>query len=239
MKFEIKRKTGLKDIGKNALVKNDAILEILEDAAGEHTNKAGIGKAINIEKDHVAWILHDWKVKVLKRPIYADELTVKTWGRYFQKSYTYRDYEIYNSNGELAVIATSKWSLLNVETRKITKLTDDMRDAYQPEEVHVFDEEVLEKPEIPSEFSNSMLYTVSRRDIDLINHMHNIYYLDLAYEVLPEDVYEKRPFNEIRITYKHEIILGDKIECKYSYYNGSHVVILEKDNRVCAIITLK
>ena len=84
-----------------------------------------------------------------------------------------------------------------------------------------------------------MLYTVSRRDIDLINHMHNIYYLDLAYEVLPEDVYEKRPFNEIRITYKHEIVLGDKIECKYSYYNGSHVVILEKDNRVCAIITLK
>ena len=219
MKFETKKKTGLKAIGKNALVKNNAILEIMEDVAGEHTNKVGIGKAIDIPKEHVAWILHDWKVKVLKRPIYAEELTVKTWGRYFQKAYTYRDYEIYNEAGELSVIATSKWSLLNIETRNITRLTEKMKNAYEPEETRVFEEEVLQKLEIPSRFSNSMSYTVSRRDIDIINHMHNIYYLDLAYEVLPQDIYDKRPFDEFRITYKHEIVLGDKIECKYSFYN--------------------
>lgn len=45
MKFEIKRKTGLKSIGKDALVKNNAILEILEDAAGEHTDKVRYRKS--------------------------------------------------------------------------------------------------------------------------------------------------------------------------------------------------
>ena len=201
--------------------------------------KFGIGKAVNIEHDHVAWILHDWKVKVLKRPVYADELTVKTWGRYFQKAYTYRDFEIYNSNGELCVIATSKWSLLNVETRSITRLTDEMKNAYQPEEECVFEEEVLPKPEIPSDFLNSMSYTVTRRDIDVIKHMHNIYYLDLAYEVLPEEVYELRPFDEFRICYKHEIVLGDKIECKYTFNGGKHIVVITKKDKVCAIVELK
>lgn len=238
MKFETTKKTGLKAIGKHALVKNDAILEILEDVAGEHTNNVGIGKAIDIEKDHVAWILHDWKVKVLKRPVYDDELKVKTWGRYFQKAYTYRDFEVYNSDGELSVIATSKWSLLNIETRSVTRLTDDIKNAYEPEEEGVFDEEVLPKPEIPSEFSNSMSYTVTRRDIDIINHMHNIYYLDLAYEVLPQEVYDKRPFDEFRVTYKHEIVLGDRIECKYAFYNGKHVVVITKDDKICAIIEI-
>ena len=182
--------------------------------------------------------MHDWKVKVLKRPVYADELKVRTWGRYFQRAYTYRDYEVYNSAGELCVIATSKWSLLNVETRTVTRLTDEIKKAYEPEDEGVFDEEVLPKPEIPSEFSNSMNYTVTRRDIDVINHMHNIYYLNLAYEVLPEEVYANATFDEFRITYKHEIVLGDKIECKYAYYNNKHVVIITKENKVCAIIEL-
>ena len=238
MKFEIKKKIGLKAIGKSGLAKNSALLEIMEDAAGEHTDCVGIGKATKIESDHVAWILHDWKVKVIKRPIYNDELTVKTWGRNFQKAYTYRDFEIYNSNGELSVIATSKWSLMNVVERSITRLTDEMRDAYAPENECVFDDEALPKPEIPSEFSNVMSYTVTRRDIDVINHMHNIYYLDLAYEVLPEEVYEKRPFDEFRITYKHEIVLGDVIECKYAFYKNRHVVVIFKGDMVCAVIEL-
>ncbi len=51
-----------------------------------------------------------------------------------------------------------------------------------------------------------------RKDIDINKHMHNLYYLDLAYEALPDEIYNKRPFDYVRITYKKEIKLGEKGE---------------------------
>ena len=182
--------------------------------------------ALDISQTKASWILLDWKVKVLDRPMYAEELRVKTWGRYFQKAYTYRDYEIYNSKGELCVIATSKWALIDIEKRNVLKLTDEIKNKYKPEEKSVFNEKVLNKMKIPTEFQREITYTVGRKDIDINNHMHNTYYLSLAYEVLPEDVYENRPYDNFRITYKKEIQLGDTITCKYTYENNEHIIVI-------------
>ena len=71
---------------------------------------------------------------------------------------------------------------------------------------------------------------LSEKDIDLNQHMHNLYYLDLAYEALPEEVYETRPFDHVRITYKKEIKLGDVINCKYGNENGKHVIVIESED---------
>lgn len=229
MIFVDKVKTGLKDVGKDCLIKNESILEILENVGGEHSNLAGYG-ILDIERTKLSWILLDWKVKVLKRPLYADELEVKTWGRCFQKACTYRDFEIYNSKGELCVIATSKWAMINIETRRIVRMGDEIKGAYLPEEQYAFEEEVLSKPEVPIEFSNEFKYTVSRKDIDINGHMHNTYYLNLAYEVLPEEVYNERPYDSFRITYKHEIKLGDTVVCKYAYFNNKHVVVVMNED---------
>ena len=44
---------------------------------GEHSNKVGYG-ALDIDKTGLSWILLDWKVQVIKRPIYSEELKIKT-----------------------------------------------------------------------------------------------------------------------------------------------------------------
>lgn len=226
MIFEVKEKTGLKDIGRDSLVKDEAILEILEDAAGEHSNYAGYG-ALDIKRTNLSWIIIDWKIEIIKRPVYADEVTIKTWGRGFQRAFIFRDYEIFNSKGELCVKATSKWAMINADTKTIAKITNEVKDAYKPEDKNLFGIDKLEKINIPDEFSNEFKYKVTRKDIDLNNHMHNTYYLNLAYEALPQSVFEDRPFTNVRITYKHEIQLGDYIMCKYANYKNKHIVIIQ------------
>ncbi len=227
MIFKSVVKTGLKDIGKNNLIKNETILEILENVGGEHSNKAGYG-ALDIERTGVSWVLLEWKIKVIKRPIYSEDLTVETWGRGFQKAYTYRDYRVYNSKNELCIIATSKWALIDINKRNVVKLTDEIKEKYEPEDISVFEETKINKIEIPDKFLQELEYKVGRKDIDVNNHMHNTYYLNLAYEVLPTEVYENRPYDSIRITYKKEIKLGDVVTCKYAKIdNNKHIVVIE------------
>ena len=47
---------------------------------------------------------------------------------------------------------------------------------------------------------------------------------------MPEDIYDARPYDTFRITYKHEIKLGDTVICKYAYFNGKHVVVIMSED---------
>lgn len=232
-------KIALKDVGKNNKIKNRAILEIFENIGSYHSDKVQYG-ANNIKNTGVTWVLLDWKVKVIKRPSYGEKLDVHTWGRNMVKFYTHRDYEVYNEKGELCIIGTSKWTLIDIEKRKLARVTEEIANSYEPEEKHVFKNEELDKIKIPEEFISSITYKVARRDIDMVGHMHNLYYLDLAYEALPQEVYDQRPFSEIRVNYKKEIMLGDTVICKYTKTKDSHMVVIENQETgvIHAIIEL-
>ena len=103
-----------------------------------------------------------------------------------------------------------------------------------------FDEN-MDKLKIPDDYDSSIEYKLARRDIDIYNHMHNLYYLDLAYEALPEDIYNnENEFNNIRIVYKREIKSGCEIKCMYKKQNEKHVVVIRSkdDNTLHSIIEM-
>lgn len=239
MFFEDTFKMGLKDIGIDNLIKNRAMLEILENIAAYHSDLVGFG-ANDTAKIKLTWILLDWKLEIKNRPKYGQDIKVVTWSRTANKFFTYRDFEIY-SNGELVAIASSKWTLINIEKRKMTRITEDIIDKYKPEDRHVFDNPEIDKLEIPEKFTSEIQYTVIRKDIDINKHMHNLYYLDLAYEALPEDVYqEDRPFDNVRIMYKKEIMFGDTVRCQYVKKKNKHIVVIKSQDgkKLHAVIEL-
>jgi len=239
MIFEEKIKTGIEDVGKNRLITNRAILTILENIGGYQSDEVGYG-LLDIEKNGVSWILLDWKVKVIKRPMYGEELLVRTWGRNPKKVTTGRDYEIYNKNNELCVIATSKWALIDIKSKKVARITQDVIDKYMMDEKSVFDDIEIEKVNIPNQFITLSNFKPTRRNIDINGHMHNTHYLELAYEVLPDNVYQNIPYNNFRISYKKEIKIDDEITCKYAYQDNKHIIVLEneKANVINSIIEL-
>ncbi len=231
MIFKEKFKMGLNDIGKDNKIKNISILKILENIGGYHSDIAGYGSN-DIATNKLTWILLDWKLKVLNRPKYGQTLDVHTWARVGNRFFTYRDFEIYDENGTLCAIATSKWTLINIEEGKMERITEEVIEKYKTEEKEVFPGEKLDKLQMPEEFLSSINYTVKRKDIDINKHMHNLNYLDLAYEALPEEVYDLRPFDNVRIMYKKEIKYGDTVECKYTREDDKYVVvILSQDNK--------
>lgn len=111
----------LKDIEKGKYIKDRGILEIFENAATHHSDIVGFG-VNDIETTKTAWILMDWKVQVIKRPKYGEKLKVDTWARTIngslKKTYTYRDFEMYDEKNNLLAIGTSKWVLIDIKREK-------------------------------------------------------------------------------------------------------------------------
>lgn len=235
---EKKYTLGLTDVGRKNKISNKAIIKMLEDVGGIESEKAGYGLN-EIEENHLSWVLLAWKVKVLRRPIYNEEVIARTWARDGNKVFTYRDYEIYDSNGKLCVIATSKWTLVDIRTLKLVGISEEVRSKYTFLNKSVFEEEI-EKLKEPKSVIKENDYKILRSQIDVNRHVHNLYYLDIAYEILPEDIYYGEEKDNIEITYKKQIKLNDDIMCKYTIEDGKDIVTIKsKDNKVLhAIVRL-
>jgi len=231
----------LSEIGKGNKATNKTILSYLEDIGGIHSNRAGYG-IFEIEQTHLSWILLGWRLQVIRRPKYAEKVKIKTWSKGVVKLYTYREFEVYDEQGNLIIKASSKWVLLDTEKGRIVRIEPDLMEKYEPElDKSVFGIEEFDKIKEPDQYQFKTEYTVRRADIDVNNHMHNLNYIELANEALPEDVYKGAMFNDVKIIYKKEVKLGDTVKCKYAFRDGKHIVVVKSldDTVLHSIIELR
>lgn len=158
------------------------------------------------------------------------------------KFYAYRDFEIYNSDNDLIGVATSKWVFIDIEKGKIISLSDEISKAYTAEEKSVFYEQDIEKLKEPKgEYLSEIDYKITKNMIDINKHLHNTYYMDLAKEVLPNEISLLNESNEFEIMYKTEIKLGETVKVMYLKEGNYYYVVIknqEKD-KVHAILKLK
>ena len=226
--FEHKFDFSIRDINKNTELTNKAILGFFEDIGGYQSDIAGYGLK-DIEETKLSRVLLHSKMKVLKRIKYGDSINVKTWSRGAIRACCYRDYEIYNDKNELCVIGTSKWTLIHLE-KGLMRLTDELVEKYQTENKLAFESFNFDKIKEPKNSLLTFEYKVQRRDIDINNHMHNLCYLDLAYEALPQEIYENASFNNVEIMYKSGAFLGDNLKCFYSQIDNEHFITIKNDD---------
>lgn len=227
---------GLEDIGLNNEATNKALLKIMEDVSGFHSASIGYG-VFAVESKRKAWMLLDWKMKVIKRPKYNDEIKAQTWSRGGDRLYAYRDFQIIDKEGNVIAIATSRWIFVDIDRRRPVRLTSELIDLYESEpDKKVFDEDL---EDIKCEdYIFKKEYYIQRRDIDINEHMHNLCYLDMAYEILPEDIYKTKVFDNVRIIYKKEIIYGEIVECYYTVKDDKYIITAKTNDKLNAIIEL-
>ena len=242
MIFEYKTRVDISKVNGNANITNKGMLSMLENVACMHSDKAGYGIR-EIPKTNLSWVQLNWHVKILRRLKYDEEVTIKTWARGTTKVSTLRDFEVLDSNNKLVCIATTKWTLTDIRTLSITKITDDVMQKYGPEEKTIFPDFEFKKLKAPDNSINEYIYSTQRRDIDVNKHMHNLNYLDLAYEALPENIYTEKisnDFNNIDIMYKSAIKLGNTSKCLYFFDSDKHTITIKdlNDNNLRCIIEL-
>lgn len=230
---------GMEDIGHNNEATNKAILSCLEDIACLHSATAGYG-VTDIDTKKRAWLLLDWRLEVIRRPLYNEVITVETWSRGFDRISAFRDFHILDENGIIIAKASSRWLLTDTEKRRPVRLNSDITEPYMSEEKHAFSEEKAWDTYDISTIKEKMCmeYRVMRRDIDINKHMHNITYLEIAMEALPDNVYGDVIFNSVRIQYKKEIRPKENIKLYYIGKDKIHTVILSVDDKINAVVEL-
>ena len=230
---------GLRDVATDNKVTNTALLSYLEDAGGIHSNVVKFGLN-EIPQTHRSWVIIGWRIDIYNRPRYADKITIKTWCSGFDRLYAYRDFEILDENKNIIGKAASKWVLIDTEKGKITRVGEEIGKLYTIENLHAFENEKLDKLEEPDSYISENTFTINRNLIDVNNHLHNIYFMDIANMALPMEIFRTKEFNNIKMMYKTEIKLGETVKVLYSKKDEEYRITIksEDEQKIHAIVSL-
>lgn len=225
------------DINDNLEMTNVALLRYLEEPGGVQTKNI-FGSMITPKG---AWILLNWRVKKIKELYWSEPFKIKTWPAKHIGPFSIRNYEVYNEKNELTAVASTKWVITDVVTKKIVKDIEDIINKYNEYDKMVF-EDNFPKLREPENLEYTYNYAIQRRDIDTNGHVNNIKYLEIAYEALPQEVYEKCNFKNIDVMYKHGAFLGEKMNIgfvKQTIDNvEQYIIVIKVNNKLNAIIRL-
>ena len=218
---------GYRDIDTNLKITNTAILNIFEDIAGMHAKKAGE----DLKTSDTTWILTGYKVKINKRPEFEDRVIVHTWPTSMKNITAAREFEIQNENGEVLISGLSNWAHIDLKTKKLTKVTEELAQGYGVEESKTnFNELKLKKITEPENYLYEKSYVIDWNWIDANEHMNNIYYMELVQMVLPEDVRKNISISSFEIMYKKEIKYNEKVRCFVSKDETSYTVTIKNED---------
>jgi acyl-ACP thioesterase len=185
-----------------------SLFNILIEAAWAHAQVMDWGYD-SLKSNNLFWVLSRIYFQVGNYPVWQDQITLTTWSAGTDGIYAYREYILENGNGEVILRASSAWLILDMETRKIFRLSDfrttfpktfDGRACRNPRRI---------KPEVHPEYLEYSPVLFS--DLDINQHFNSVKYLERVLDDFGIDFHDRFEPLELEVNYLKEGQAGDRI----------------------------
>ena len=197
------------DVDDHFDLKISTIFKYLQQVSTNHSELIGLGMKDTVDKG-MFWVITRMRVKILKMPHMLETLTVTTHPGNMMMFLFPRFYEVYNESGELVILASSVWALLDINTHKV--VTKPLEEGFDYEGTSLSEDLPTPGKVIFDKLIKIEDRKVRYNDIDLNRHLNNTKYIDYIIDTHDINFYKKYRVNEILINYEKEIKNGDSVE---------------------------
>ncbi|KAL5562133.1 hypothetical protein UlMin_031880 [Ulmus minor] len=215
------------EVGINKTATVETIANLLQEVGCNHAQSVGFSTdgfatTTTMRKLHLIWVTARMHIEIYKYPAWSDVVEIETWCQSEGRIGTRRDWILKDyATGQVIGRATSKWVMMNQDTRRLQKVTDDVREEYLvfcPREPRLaFPEEnnssvrKITKLEDPAEYSR--LGLVPRRaDLDMNQHVNNVTYIGWVLESIPQEIIDSHELQTITLDYRRECQHDDIVD---------------------------
>jgi len=195
-----------------------SLFNILIEAAWAHAQVMDWGYD-SLKNNNLFWVLARMYFQVEKYPAWQDQITLNTWSAGTDGMYAYREYILENEKGEVILRASSAWLILDMETRKIFRLSE-FRDTF-PKRI---DADACRapkriKPDIHPE--NLNYYPVLFSELDINKHFNSVKYMERVLDDFGIDFLNSHEPAELEVNYLKEGQAGDRIAVTNTHLSAS------------------
>ena len=165
----------------------------------------------DMEDDHITWVLIRKELKILVPLKLDDTYTVITYPSGFDKFFAYRDYLVFNAEKKLVAAASSTWTLIDTNSRKLQKIPEEILKIGTPVNVK-FLIQADKKIGAPESWALNDQRKMRPYDLDWNGHVSNIVLVRYMLEPYKSTGIEDQEVAEILIHFKNEIDVDKEVE---------------------------
>ncbi|KAJ7943076.1 Acyl-[acyl-carrier-protein] hydrolase [Quillaja saponaria] len=199
-----------------------SILNLLQETALNHVWMSGLlgdgfGATHGMMKNKLIWVVSRMQFLVDHYPIWGEVVEIDTWVGASGKNGMRRDWLIRSqATGLVFARATSTWVMMNRQTRRLSKMPEEVRNEISPWfiEKQAIKEDVPEKIvklDNKAKYMNTDLQP-KRSDLDMNHHVNNVKYVKWMLETIPDHVLENHQLSGITLEYRRECGSSDVVQ---------------------------
>jgi len=188
------------------LAKASTLLNFLQDAAGEHAARLGVG-VHDLVRRNMTWVLSRYHVVIRRYPAMGARLEVTTWPSAKRGYFALRDFEAADADGPV-LSASSSWMVIALDRKQPVKVDEAIAVPYAVERRAL--EDPFDSLPVPEARDAEVRFRVESGHIDWNRHVNNAIYVQWALEAVPAEVLTTRRPAEIEVSYRAEAFLGDE-----------------------------
>lgn len=197
-----------RDVDPQDRVRADALGLMLQESAAHHADNWGMSVPALIAQGRT-WVLARVAMSFEgPRPGWKSELKVETWSRGFRGHLATRDSLIKTLDGKtpgaIVARASSSWFVIDLNSRKPVRLTDDYVGLDAAEPGLLSGVETGARMDLPKEGAREVPLAVRASDLDLNGHVNNVRYIEWLYEAVPLEVLAERRLARLDLNYTGE-----------------------------------
>ncbi|KAL0355071.1 UNVERIFIED_CONTAM: Palmitoyl-acyl carrier protein thioesterase, chloroplastic [Sesamum radiatum] len=213
------------EIGPDKTATMETLMNLLQETALNHVASAGVAgngfgatREMSIRK--LIWVVTRIHVQVEKYSSWGDVVEIDTWVDAAGKNGMRRDWIIRDYNTQKIITrATSTWVIMNRETRRLSKIPDEVKNEVQPFYLNRAaiatentDCEKIEK--LTDETARIIRTGLAPRwsDMDANQHVNNVKYIGWLLESVPINVLEDYNMTRLTLEYRRECRQSNVLE---------------------------
>ena len=214
------------DFDKYNRIKPSAVLDLFQDAAGQHAEQIGVGFNDMLSRSYL-WVLTRVKFEIISAPNRYDTVLVKTWPLVPHRLNYRREYCIEDQNGNKLIIGSSEWVVIDSNERRLLSVPD----------LYCFDGGFRDEMMFDGKLTRvrdfdavGVPYVVNAgfSELDVNDHVNNTKYADFVLDAInPEQEAIPQSF---QIDYRKEVTQGTQLNI---YFTKDGNTITSKGENSC------
>lgn len=214
-----------------------ALFNYLQEIAWEHAHLLGYGWEHLLQKKWF-WALSRVEAEIFRLPKWTEQVTLLTWPRGVDGIFALRDFEMYDQLGNILVVASSSWLVLNIDTRRPVRA--DWYSDFDFANRTALGRNASKLVEQLFEPEFTELLDVRIGDIDMNLHVNNVRYIDWAYNTFSIDHFRDLYPSMVVVNFNAEAKTNDRIEVtrfeSNQYENVFEIKNAETSKNLCRLM---
>ncbi len=204
------------DFDKYNRIKPSAVLELFQDAAGQHAIEIGVGFDSLIKRSYL-WVLTRIKFKIISNPKSYQKVIVKTWPLAPNRLSYRREYCIENETGEKLIVGSSEWVIMHSEKRRLIA-DPNLYPFTEGFKTEIMFEDKLSKIRDFEASGIPRVINAGFSELDVNNHVNNTKYANYVIDAITPT--ENDILEIFQIDYRKEVLEGTRLHI-YNTKEGS------------------